>query len=95
MNNKLMVIDGDLISSLKRQGRKSEAREILQTYYADLKKCKNNALSDFKKQNQMIKRAKGICLQAGCKNKATGIKPLKRFCKKHREYMIKYKQDHR
>jgi len=82
MNNELIVIDCDLINRLKRQGRKLEAKEILQTYYADLKTCKKNALSDFKVQNKMIQLVKGICLGHDCNRKARGIYPLANYCQR-------------
>ena len=53
-----VVVDRDLISMLKRTGRRAEANEMLETYYEELEKIKRDELYTIKQKDEAIKKFK-------------------------------------
>ena len=64
--NKLQPITADLINEMRRRGQYTEAGELLQAHYIDLKKVKKDVLSDLMKIDRRLRKHFDICMTIGC-----------------------------
>ena len=76
----LKKIDKDLVFELKMRGMYAKANELREAHYGDLKKVKKNELKDYNKKITSIKRVRGYCTYAFCKDAAINKRTL---CQKH------------
>ena len=51
-----VVVDRDLINMLRRTGHSTEANEMLETYYEELKNIKQDELYTIKQKDEVIKK---------------------------------------
>lgn len=84
--NKLLVINIDLIKELRFNGQHVKASNLLNAYYKDKKKNKKQVYNNCLKRDRLIKKSKYVCRTEHCFN------PIFKsgLCKEHYNLKLRY-----